>query len=165
MKKPARRQQSGPALPAVSVPPRRGGWKWWQWALATAALLFVVIEVYAPALGGPFLFDDVYLPFAMPGVEKLSFTEWLQGVRPMLMLTFWMNYNLSGTQPLPYHVVNLLFHFINAILLFLLVRRLLSRAGESGFTRDFTAALPVRCFCCTRFKPSLSRTWPAVRSP
>ena len=139
MKKPARRQQSRPAPAAASVLPRRG-WKWWQWALCAAALLFLVFEVYAPALGGPFLFDDVYLPFAMPGVEKLSFTDWLQGVRPMLMLTFWMNYNLSGTQPLSYHVFNLLFHLINAILLFFLVRRLLSRAGESGFTRDFLAA-------------------------
>jgi len=139
VKKPARRQQSRPAPPAVSVPPRRG-WKWWQWALCAAALLFLVFEVYAPALGGPFLFDDVYLPFAMPGVEKLSLTDWLQGVRPMLMLTFWMNYKLSGTQPLSYHVANLLFHLVNAILLLFLVRRLLSRAGESGFTRDFIAA-------------------------
>src|SRR5487761_236498 len=47
---------------AVPRPRRRWGPPWWTWVSALAGL-FVVFEVYAPALNGGFVFDDLFLPF------------------------------------------------------------------------------------------------------
>jgi tetratricopeptide (TPR) repeat protein len=78
---------------------------------------------------GPFVFDDPYLPFLDPNVGKASFFQWIAGVRPMLMTTFWMNYAVSGTDPYPYKVVNVLFHCASAVLVWLTLSKLLSWAG------------------------------------
>ena len=51
-------------------------------------------------------------------------------MRPLLMFTFWMNYQQSGAQEtFGYHAVNVLLHFFNAIFTFLAVRKVLSWAG------------------------------------
>ncbi len=42
--------------------------------------------------------------------------------RPLLLLTFSFNYFFSGIQPLGYHVINILIHFLNGVLLYLLFR-------------------------------------------
>jgi tetratricopeptide (TPR) repeat protein len=80
---------------------------------------------YRPALDGPFLFDDRYLPFADPAYQNSPLAAWLAGVRPLLMLTFWLNYRLFGLEPFSYHAVNLAFHFGAGLVVFLIVRRLL----------------------------------------
>ncbi len=108
---------------------------WWHWFLAAAAVVFVAFEVYSPALNGEFLFDDSYLPFLMPNVAEGPLRGWL-GVRPLLMITYWLNYKISGLTPFPYHAVSVLFHAVNAMLAGLIVRRLLGWAGETGWTRE-----------------------------
>ncbi|MBU1366402.1 MAG: hypothetical protein KJ711_01135, partial [Candidatus Omnitrophica bacterium] len=40
--------------------------------------------------------------------------------RPLLMLTFGFNYLQGGLSPVGYHIVNILFHFLNACLLYFL---------------------------------------------
>ena len=49
---------------------------------------------------------------------------WISGVRPLLMFTYWANYQLSH-DPFGFHVVNVLIHIANSFLIFLIVRRLL----------------------------------------
>jgi protein O-mannosyl-transferase len=112
---------------------------WWHWLLAAAAVLFIAFEVYSPALNGEFLFDDSYLPFLMPNVAEGPLRGWL-GVRPLLMLTYWLNYKIWGLTPFPYHAVSVLFHAVNAVLAGLIVHRLLGWAGETGWTRNAMAA-------------------------
>ena len=65
--------------------------------------------VYAPALRGPFLFDDQYLYYDSPN-PPATLRGWMSGVRPLLMLTYWLNYRASGGDTFSYHVVNLLLH-------------------------------------------------------
>ncbi len=38
---------------------------WWPWAAALAGL-FLAFAIYGPALNGPFVLDDLYLPFGNP---------------------------------------------------------------------------------------------------
>jgi tetratricopeptide (TPR) repeat protein len=95
---------------------------------ATAAL--AAFFAYAPAMGGPFLFDDTYLPFATGGYDDATLRDWLRGVRPVLMLTFWANFKLFGREPFSYHVVNVLLHLANAAFVWLILRRFLRDRQE-----------------------------------
>ena len=69
-----------PGGPAVAIAledrpdPRR--MKWWIYAAVLVAALLVAFEVYGPALNGEFLFDDEYLPFAMPEMQNSPLIAW-----------------------------------------------------------------------------------------
>jgi tetratricopeptide (TPR) repeat protein len=112
--------------------------KWWMWAVGLLAAFFVAFEVYGPALNGEFLFDDVYLPFLGPEMQTAPLRLWL-GVRPVLMLSYWLNYQWSGLTPYPYHAVGVVLHVLNAVLAWSIVRRLLGVAGEQGGLREVLA--------------------------
>ena len=116
-----------------------------MYALAFLAVLFVAFEVYGPALNGEFLFDDDYLPFSMPEVQNAPLRAWL-GVRPFLMVSYWLNYKSSGLEPYAYHMVNVVLHSFNTMLAWLVVRRLLGRVGESGTRRELLAGFAAGLF-------------------
>lgn len=97
--------------------------------IASAAILVTLLLcLYWPALQGRFVFDDLSLPFSKIARDE-PLSAWLSGVRPLLMFTYWVNYQLGGTSPDGYHLTNLLIHFINAGLVFLVLCRLLVIAG------------------------------------
>ena len=54
------------------------------------------------------------------------------GVRPVLMMSYWLNYKISADSPFSYHFVNLVIHFVNTALVFLVVLRILQKAGWIG---------------------------------
>ena len=97
-----------------------------------------VFEAYSGALHGPFLLDDLYLPFGLPERGPRSLEMWLSR-RPALMVTFLFNYKLWGQEPYSYHVMNVLLHWVAGALAFLLLRKLLEMAGEEGRKRDLLA--------------------------
>jgi tetratricopeptide (TPR) repeat protein len=94
--------------------------------------VIVAFQVYSPALHGPLLLDDGFQLFGRPGVETWPFRMWVQTLRPLLNFTFWINFQLSGTDTFSYHAVNVLLHCANSWLLFLILRRLWSFVGGSG---------------------------------
>lgn len=129
------------AAPAASAP-RESGIRPWHYTVALAAALFLVFQVYGPALHGPFLFDDTYLLMNRPEQADLPLRTWVSGVRPMLMFTYWVNYKASGLNTFSYHAWNVLFHFVNSALIFFIVRRLVRLGGsESDLLALFAAAL------------------------
>ncbi len=95
---------------------------------AAAALTFALLAVYSRALHGPFIYDDFSLPFYKPGFPTSDFMAWISGVRPVLMLSYWINFWWAGRDSYSYHAVNLLIHFANGGLVFLIVRRILAQA-------------------------------------
>src|SRR3954466_13506629 len=117
----------------------KAGLPWWVWPLSFLALLILGFEAYGPALNGEVLFDDHYLPFLMPELQSAPLRAWL-GVRPLLMLTYWLNYQNSGLDPSAYHAVGIVLHCFNAALIWFIVRRFLSMVGEEGFRREVLAA-------------------------
>jgi tetratricopeptide (TPR) repeat protein len=131
-KKPGR--TSSPA-PAPARPPSR-----WGLALAGAAALIVAWLAYGPALNGPFVFDDQYLPFFAPRFARQTLWLATKGVRPFLMFSFWLNSRAAGTEPFTYHLWNVLFHLINSVLVFFIARKLLAWAGTSGPRGEWVAA-------------------------
>ncbi len=115
------------------------GWSGKHIAIGSVAAAAIVFELYSPSLSGPFVLDDLYLPFMNPDVDRLPASVWL-GSRPLLNVSFWLNYQLSGVDTVSYHVANAALHLVTGLLVFLMLRKLVERAGEAGAKRDLLAA-------------------------
>jgi protein O-mannosyl-transferase len=102
----------------------------WIYGAGLVIALIAAFEVYGPALHGPFLLDDTHLTYMLPDAASLPLVTWLRQMRPLLMFTFWLNFQQSGAEStFGYHVANLLLHFLNTVLIFLAVRKILSWAS------------------------------------
>jgi len=113
-------------------------------------LAAVGFGLYANALGAPFIFDDSHMIVENAFIKDYRHLPWLfkgyvtsapipRGMlRPFLMLTFAFNYFSGRLEPAGYHIINILFHFLNAALLYLLLKTLLPQARK-GLTFMITA--------------------------
>jgi tetratricopeptide (TPR) repeat protein len=106
----------------------RPGWQWWHYWLIALVGLFAVYEAYGPALKGAFVFDDRGLPFLNPRYGGATLVGELTSSRPLLMATYWLNYQSSGLDPGAYHFWNVVFHFLAAVMVGLCLRRILGFA-------------------------------------
>ena len=102
-------------------------------ALGAAVIVALVGVAYAPALGGGFVWDDVIFSeepvilspgglwsiWFSPGDIRNEGHYW-----PIVYTTFWLEHKLWGLAPAPYHVLNLVLHAVNALLVWRLARRL-----------------------------------------
>lgn len=109
----------------------------WPWIALLFAGFIASLLVFAPALNGTLVFDDIYLPFASPNAAQQGAAFWIGGVRPVLMLTYWANFLIGGTQTLGYHLVNIAFHAANGILVFPILERVFAIAGAPFRRRSF----------------------------
>src|SRR5437016_3303931 len=98
----------------ATAPPRTN--RWWPWAAAAGAL-FLAFEAYTPALHGEFVLDDLYQPFADADAAQFTLHHWMTGIRPLLRLSYGLNYYMSGTDPYPYHALNVFLHFLGSIVI------------------------------------------------
>ena len=133
----AERRQAPPSKAAARYPT-----SFW---LLVAAAFAVVWWAYWPALRGPFMFDDTVLPFALPSFSA-PLSAWVRGVRPVLMLTYWVNATLSGGDTFSYHAVNVLLHCCTTALVFLIMRRLEEWAGVMHSRRNLLAGFAAAIF-------------------
>ena len=53
---------------------------------------------------------------------------WVTGARPVLMLSYWLNFQASGTAPLAYHATNLALQVAVSVPVFFIVLRLLEKS-------------------------------------
>lgn len=118
----------------------------WPYFLGSFLCLVAAFWVYSPALDGPFIFDDRYLPFGVSNFPVDSMVAWLKGVRPVLMWTYWVNYRLSAFQPYSYHAFNVIFHAANSVLLFFIVRKILQWAQVERPRQDVLAIFAAALF-------------------
>src|SRR6476619_359530 len=114
--------------------------EWWPWAAALAGL-FLVLEVYGPALNGAFVLADRYLPFMDPGIAQASIKGWILGLRPLLSFSYWLNHQSSGTASYAYHLTNVFLHFLGSIVVGLVAAKLLTLAGTSGRERSVLSVI------------------------
>lgn len=124
------------ALTVASVIPK---FPIWGYLISFAVALYALFEVYGPALRGPFVFDDIYLPYSNSHAASIPLKTWLGG-RPILGLSFWTDFHLWGSNTLPYHVTNLLLHFFAAIILFFIFKKLLAIAATPEPTLTILSA-------------------------
>lgn len=109
-----------------------------QTLIAAAFLALAVWGVYWPGLGGGYVFDDFHnlVDNDQTVLSDLSPGQLWQGAmasdsgplkRPIAMLSLSVERYLFGLDPRPMKIVNLVIHFANAFLLFLLAGQILLR--------------------------------------
>jgi tetratricopeptide (TPR) repeat protein len=127
----------------TSPAPRRGPW-------IVAALIAVAAGVvYANSLSNPFVLDDQGTVVQNPDIQRLGDLRHVllptpdnaTAGRPLVSLSFALNYAAGGLDPRGYHAVNLGLHVLCALLIFGIVRRTL--AGPPWSASLQAGALPV----------------------
>ena len=94
--------------------------------LVAAGLLVLVVAAYWPALRGEFVWDDLLLigkNRLVTGETSLR-TIWFREDFPLATIAFWAQWRAWGNHPLGYHIVNLLLHAADVLLLWRVLRRL-----------------------------------------
>ena len=139
MARPARTSDSNnPQYPRVAHIVDVGTAKVSYWTVA-AVMAAVACLAYSASLRGPLLFDDLTLPIASPLLVGEPLSRWIGGVRPLLMFSYWINYDPSGST-LPYHLTNVLLHAVNAAIVFYVCEQLFRRHIAER-SRVFVAAV------------------------
>jgi tetratricopeptide (TPR) repeat protein len=126
--------------------------------LAGLVLFVVIAVVYVQALGGPFVWDDRLLILDAPLVDKAGpLAEYLRqpfwmGVggqprsvsyyRPLVTLSLAFDRRLHGNNPGGFHLTNLLFHELNALLFYAVLRKFGVRTGTALFLSAAWALQP-----------------------
>jgi len=134
-----KKQKRSEAKPVVQAPPARW-WSipWWYWAIFLGAL-FLLFEAYGPALHGPFVLDDLYLPYADVNAPAHNLSQWVAQQRPLLMFSYWVDYQMGASDPHGYHTTNLLLHFVLSIVVMFIAARLLAWVDVAGRMRTALA--------------------------
>jgi tetratricopeptide (TPR) repeat protein len=109
--------------------------------LAGAIIVVAVLAAYRNSLGGALVFDDFLSIRDNPSIRHLwplssalsppAGARTVSG-RPILNLSFALNYALGGTDVRGYHAVNVAIHALAALFLFGITRRTLERTIQAG---------------------------------
>ncbi|MGI8783688.1 MAG: hypothetical protein ACR2L2_08585 [Acidobacteriota bacterium] len=123
-----KRKSKGSAASSLAAQSRRRPWVW-----AAPALALLIGLVYWSSLHGQFLFDDLSLIVQDTSIQSLKNVPRMmfgQAYRPVRTVSYALNYAIAGFDPsgaeppVAWHAVNILLHWANAVLLFLLAARL-----------------------------------------
>ena len=121
-----------PGGPGKARPTGERGTQWRAVVIVVAGLL-----IYSNSLSSPFLFDDQNSIIGNTQIRQL----WPLSIplspprdtpvagRPLVNLSFAINYAAGGLDPWGYHLGNVIIHVMAALVLFGLVRRALAGAG------------------------------------
>ena len=116
-----------PTAVSVSVPNACFAHKPW---LLAAAILLVTLLAYQPAWHAGFIWDDDDHLTANPamtaphGLRMIWSSLTISRYYPLTLTTFWAERQLWGLNPMLFHLVNVLLHGINGILVYFVLRRL-----------------------------------------
>jgi protein O-mannosyl-transferase len=98
---------------------------------AGTLLIAMVLTAYIPAMDNGFVWDDDnhitqnYLLKTTDGLKKIWFEPGSHAqYYPLVLSSFWVQYQLWGLKPFGYHFINIIIHALNAVLLWLILRKL-----------------------------------------
>ena len=125
--------------------------------LAVVFIAFICIIIYANSLFNPFIWDDSWLiqdnPLIrsfvnLPKIFQVNLS-YSRGVftsnfyRPLQSLSYMFDYHFSGLSPFGYHLVNIILHALNAILVYFLVLLITRQKVISFITSLLFAVHPI----------------------
>src|SRR5690242_19219957 len=103
-------------------------------------LLLLTILVYWNSLSGEFVFDDQQIVLQNPIMLNIhtlgDVTKLGMGWRQLLQFTYGLNYYWSGVQTTSYHVVNLLLHLVNVVLVYFVILEIAVNAETAALRED-----------------------------
>ncbi len=83
-------------------------------------------------LHGPFLFDDFEYIVGNPMIKSLSYFTNITDPRYIGYFSFALNYGVGGENPFGFHLVNVIIHVVNALLVFGVVKSVLTLSSSAG---------------------------------
>jgi protein O-mannosyl-transferase len=96
--------------------------------IAIPSLIVLTFIAYANSLHGQFVFDDPTIIFQNPQLINIRTLEDVfalgTGWRQLLLFTYGLNFYWSQLNTYSYHVVNVLLHAVNALLVYFIVREI-----------------------------------------
>jgi tetratricopeptide (TPR) repeat protein len=107
----------------------------WKTLGGAMAVVLTVFLVYFPALRGEFVWDDDLLVTGNPLLRSVSgLAEIWSGSRtpdylPLTNTILWLEFHFFGQNPAGYHAFNILLHATNALLIWMLLRKLNVNGG------------------------------------
>lgn len=115
--------------------------EWGPRILVALAIFTITAAVFSPALQGLFLDWDDFVNFSSnpyyrglgwPQIRWMFTTTLMGHYIPLTWMTLGFNYVMGGMNPWGYHLGNLLLHASNAVLVYLIARRLIAAAAAQG---------------------------------
>ncbi|BBB31678.1 hypothetical protein TTHT_0024 [Thermotomaculum hydrothermale] len=116
----------------------------------------ITLIIYIPAMGGDFIFDDfnviVYnYRILIKDLTPISIMQVLtctkSGIRPLAHFSFALNYYSGGINPFYFHLINIVFHLINTLLVFFVIKKIWE--NFEGEEKSNTVALISALFFAT----------------
>src|SRR5436189_3348276 len=117
--------------------------------LIILVILAATVTVFSRTLQAGFVYWDDNIVYDNPHIRGLDWqrirwmfadTQYLWRYLPLTWLSWAVTYELCGLNPFGYHLGNLLLHCANAVLVFLLLRKLLligTQSEPAPGTRDY----------------------------
>ena len=101
-------------------------------AICILLLLLIGTVIYLPAFRASFHLDDGPSIRDNPVIRHLDLEAiWrFWPTRFFTYLSLALNFRLAALDPLPYHATNIAIHFLNAIIVYFLARRLLRKEAD-----------------------------------
>ena len=130
LRKPARKQMTLQLRAVASSPrPAAPGKLPWLCSLGGAALMAAAIAAaYWPCLRGEFVLDDDKLITANDlvrapdGLARIWFSTQAEDYWPLTNSLFWLQWRISASNPIGYHLVSWLLHLVSALLIWRILR-------------------------------------------
>ncbi len=99
--------------------------------LSVLAIFSLALAVYSIRLTGRFVADDHVIFYRLQQGGAFGFATYppTSFFRPLISLHYYLDYMLWGLSPLASHAVNLLWHIVCGLLVWLLAQRMLARWG------------------------------------
>ncbi|MFA5802320.1 MAG: hypothetical protein WC911_07570 [Thermoleophilia bacterium] len=122
---------------------------WFLFPFPFVVFLFILSFVsYWPIINNSFVSDDysfisIYSDVTLSDPRPFLYSSIPDFVRPISMMTWWIQIQIFGTAPTPGHVINILLHAGNASLLFLLLKRLSASTIAAAFASCLFVVTPL----------------------
>jgi hypothetical protein len=99
--------------------------------LSVLAIFSLALAVYSIRLTGRFVADDHFIFYRLQQGGAFGFATYppTSFFRPLISLHYYLDHMLWGMSPLASHAVNLLWHIVCGLLVWLLAQRMLARWG------------------------------------
>lgn len=134
------------------------GWlsKWWFRNLLVISLFLIIgFSVYWNSLDNSFQFDDEIVITYNKNIRSLSNTfnffikpgmisadpYSVKHYRPLVVLSYAINYAIGGYNPVVYHLTNIIIHIVTAFLVYLILKAMLGIIAWGGYFPAIAAGL------------------------